>query len=89
MLEYANRHDIRQRLWDELDKARVEHLAASRQFEVLVNDSPAGLPNPDGALRMQQSGSRSALQDYMRALKRFTDFTLNGTVPEDLLPPVE
>ena len=70
---------------------RVEHVAASRQFELLVNDSPAGLPHPDGALQMHQAGrdSRSALQDYMRALKRFTDFTLNGTVPEDLLPPVE
>ena len=91
MLEYAKRQDIRQRLWDELDKARVEHVAANRQFELLVNDSPAGLPHPDGSLRMHQAGrdSRSALQDYMRALKRFTDFTLNGTVPEDLLPPVE
>jgi hypothetical protein len=78
MLEYANRQDIRQRLWEELDKARWEHVAASHKLEQLVSDSPAGLP----------TGSRSALQDYMRALKRFTDFTLNGTVPEDLQPPV-
>jgi hypothetical protein len=80
MLEYANRQDIRQRLWEELDKARVEHLAPCRPFDLLVNESPTGLPHPDG---------RTALQAYMRALKRFTDFTLNGTVPEDLLPPVE
>jgi hypothetical protein len=80
MLEYANRQDIRQRLWEELGKARTEHVAASR-CELLVNESPAGLPQADGAFR------GSALQDYMRALKRFTDFTLNGTVPEDLLPP--
>uniref|UniRef100_Q01XH3 Uncharacterized protein n=1 Tax=Solibacter usitatus (strain Ellin6076) TaxID=234267 RepID=Q01XH3_SOLUE len=89
MLEYANHQDIRQRLWDELETARAEHVAASRQFDLTVHESPSGLPHPDGVLRMQQVGRNagSALQDYMRALKRFTDFTLNGTIPPDLLPP--
>jgi hypothetical protein len=71
MLEYANHQAIRQRLWEELDRAQAEHLTASRQFDLVATDSGC------------------ALQDYIRALKRFTDFTLNGTVPEDLLPTAE
>ena len=31
--------------------------------------------------------SNTALLQYMKVLKRFTDFTLYGTIPEDLLPP--
>ena len=91
MLEYNSSQNIRQQLWEELDRARSEHLEASRRFDLAVSECPTGLPIPDGALQMHQAGrdSRSALRGYMRALKRFTDFTLNGTVPEDLQPPVE
>jgi hypothetical protein len=71
MLEYSNHQDIRQRLWEELDRAQAVHLTASRQFDLVATDSGC------------------TLQGYMRALKRFTDYTLNGTVPTDLLPPAE
>jgi hypothetical protein len=64
MLEFSEREEINQRLWDELDEARVAHMTASQRFNLLVKESPAGLPHPDGALSIQQAGrnSRSALQ---------------------------
>jgi hypothetical protein len=89
MLHDSERQEIRQRLCDQLDKARVAHLAANKRFGLVIKESPAGLPHPDGVLSIQQAGrdSREALQYYMLALKRFSDFTLYGTIPEDLLPP--
>ena len=89
MLTYLERQEIRQRLWEDLATAQTTHLAASGRFDLLVKEGPSGLPHPDGALHVQQVGreSRAALQGYMQALKRFTDFTLRGTIPDDLLPP--
>jgi hypothetical protein len=50
---------------------------------------PSEIPHPDGNLRIRQAGedSRAALQNYKRALNRFTDYALSGTVPKDLLRP--
>ena len=89
MLEYPNRQEIRQRLWDQLAEARTAEQTASQQLGRLVNEGPSGLPHPDGALHVHQVGrdARLAIQDSMHALKRFTDFILHGTIPEDLLPP--
>jgi hypothetical protein len=80
--------EIRQRLSEDLEKAQVAQLAARRRFHLLVKEGPSELPHPDGVLHIQQVGrdSRAALQHYMHALKRFTGFTLYGTIPEDLLP---
>lgn len=88
MLYYLERQEIGQRLCDQLDRARVAHRTACERFDLLVQECPAGLPHPDGALGIQQAGrdSRSALQHYMQVLN-LTDFTLYGTIPEDLLPP--
>ena len=90
MLE-ANRPEIRQRLWEQLDKARAEHLAPIARFDPLIREIPAEFPHPDGSLGVQRAGkdSRSALESYVHALKRFTDFVLNGTIPEDLLLPTQ
>jgi hypothetical protein len=89
MLSDSRRQEIRERLWDQLDTARAAHHAASERFALAVKEGPAGLPPSDGVLHIQQAGAdlRSALQHYMCALKRFTEFTLDGTIPEDLLPP--
>jgi hypothetical protein len=86
MLEYFERQEISRQLWDQLDKARVQHMAASERFSLLTKESLGCLPAPDGALSIQQAGadSRLALRHYMTALKRFSDFTLYGTLPEDL-----
>jgi hypothetical protein len=85
MWQHSERYEISQRLWHELDKARLEHAAAAERFNLLVKN-PGGIPQPDGSLGIRQAGeaSRRALLHYMSALKRFTDFTLDGTVPEDI-----
>ena len=89
MLEYAVRQEIRRRRWDELATAQAAHRVASDRFRLTVGESPSGIPYPDGSLLIQQVAkeSKSALQRYMRALKRFTDFTLYGTIPDDSHPP--
>ena len=80
---------IEKRLKGELDKARAEFQATSREFHSLITDIPSEIPSPDGDLRIRQTGtaSRAALQKYSRALKGFSDYMLSGTVPKDLLPP--
>ena len=89
MSGYDNRVRIRQQLWDQLHKTQVAYVAASDQFSLVIKECPGGHPHPDGALSIQQAGrdSRLALQHYMDALGRFTEFILNGTIPVDLLPP--
>lgn len=88
MWQYSERYEISQRLWEQLDKARQEHAAATERFNLLIKEPLGELPHPDGSLSIRQAGeaSRFALLHYMNALKRFTDFTLDGTVPEDILP---
>jgi hypothetical protein len=85
----GQRLEIGSLLKDQLDKARSIHLASSARFDLLIKDGPSGLPHPDGSMRVQEAGKqmRTALQSYMQALKRFSEFTVSGTVPKDLLPP--
>jgi hypothetical protein len=79
-------HSIEARLKNELDKARDEYETASRDFNLIINEIPSGIPQPDGDLRIRQAGSasRSAMRKYALALKRFSQFTLPGVEPEDL-----
>jgi hypothetical protein len=85
---YGENLEIEERLKGELEKARSEYRAACGEFHSLVKDIPTGMPQPGGELRIRQSGeaSRAALQNYSLALKRFSQYTLSGIVPEDLLP---
>ena len=78
--------DIEQRLKGELDKAREAYGAASREFDLLIMSIPSRIPQPHGDLRIQQTAeaSRAALQTYLLALKRFSQYTLRGIVPEDM-----
>jgi hypothetical protein len=83
------RHDhfeIEKRLKSELDKARDEYAVASREFDLLLKDIPSGIPQPDGELRIRQTAeaSRVALRKYTFALRRFSQYTLAGIVPEDM-----
>src|SRR2546421_10950216 len=79
-LPYGKRIEIARRLKTELDNARDEHSAATARFDRLAEDTPSGLPHPDGSLRIRQAGKnvRASLANYTRALKRFTDFAVSG-----------
>jgi hypothetical protein len=91
MSEYANRESMRQQLLDQLNKAQAACLTATDQFNLMIKECPSGYPHPDGALSVQQAGrdSKLALQHYMEALWRFNEFTLNGTITDDLLPQAD
>ncbi len=82
MLYQGDDSAIEEFLKGQLDEARAEYDTAHKKF-------PSEIPQPDGSLRIRQAGgaSRAALQNYKRALKRFTEYSFSGTVPKDLLPP--
>lgn len=88
MLAYREYQEIEERLRGDLEKARAEYQAACGEFDSLVKDIPSGISQPDGELRLQQTGEASgaALQNYTAALRRFSQYTLSGIVPEDLMP---
>jgi hypothetical protein len=85
-LLYRDDLHIEDRLKADLDKTRAEYQAASGEFQSLVKHLPSGIPQPDGELRLRQTGtaSRVALQNYRRALMRFSEYCISGTVPTDL-----
>jgi hypothetical protein len=66
-------------LQEQLQLARVAHLAASARFDLLAKESPSGVPHPDGSLRIHKASSErsAALQRYMLALKQLTDHALS------------
>ena len=79
------RYDIRRKLGLEVEAAYSNYARAAKAFREILSDVPSGLPHPDGALRLEQSGSGSkrALKAFSVALNRYTEFVLNGVVPED------
>lgn len=70
----------------QLNSARDEFEAKKKIFGQVVAEVPSGLPHPDGATAVQIAGQqyRHALEAFDVALKRFTQFVVSGTVPDDL-----
>ena len=87
MRDYAH-PDIGRRLAQDLDHARREYDRTKVRFDVIMREVPSGIPHPDGTLRLQQAGkeSRRALELYTKAVDRYSNFLLHGTIPEDLEP---
>jgi hypothetical protein len=67
------------RLKADLDSAWRENVAARATFDAIMKETPTGLPHPDGSVRIRQAGAAMnlALQGYIKALRRFTDFATN------------
>jgi hypothetical protein len=82
------RLDTEKLLGADLEKARAEYQTTRREFNSALNDIPNGIPQPDGNLRIRQTGqaARAALEKYRRAIQRFNDCTVYRIAPEDLLP---
>jgi len=78
MSHQSDQQEVLQFLRVQLDAARTVYTAACAEFDSMVKEVPSGIRQPDDALRIQKAGqaSRAALQNYMRALKHFADFTL-------------
>ena len=81
-----SRDEIQHRLSKELNDAQCAYIAANSHFQTLAKEVPSGIPSPDGSLRIWEAGveSRRKLEMYGRAMKRYNEFTLYGTIPEDL-----
>jgi hypothetical protein len=81
-----DKDEIRRRLMKELGDAQSAYNAANARFNVLVKEVPSGIPAPDGSLRIREAGIESRLnfEKYTGAMKRYSEFALLGTLPEDL-----
>ena len=70
----------------EVDLASANYIKAKEDFWRISADVPTGFPHPDGIQRIENA-SRSqtaAMIAYTGALRRFNEFLLNGTIPEDV-----
>jgi hypothetical protein len=70
----------------EVDQASDEYSRSKQIFWQVSAEVPTGLPHPDGTQRIANASraQTAAMVAYTRALRRFNEFLLNGTVPEDL-----
>ena len=84
----SNQGAVIETLKTDLRRARLEYEATKLTFDRLVAEVPSGIPHPDGSLRIQKAGKayRVALQNFDLALRRFSEFTLNGSLPDDAPP---
>lgn len=70
----------------EVDRASEEYTQAKHNFWHVSADIPSGFPHPDGKQRIENAAraQTAAMIAYTRALKRFNEFLINGTVPDDV-----
>jgi hypothetical protein len=81
------RAEIERILHDELERARILYNSETTGFRVATKDiipTDANYPDLTATIRAAGADRRSALQAYALALKRFTDFVVEGVVPDDL-----
>jgi hypothetical protein len=59
---------------------------ASQEFEVAMDQSPSGLPHPDGSQRIKNASVRLSIarQQMMVAHNRLSTYLDRGILPEDL-----
>ena len=69
----------------ELRRASEHRKQMAENFLKITQNAPYGLRS-DGVKLIEQSSEaqRRALAEYQIALKRFSDFVINGIVPDDL-----
>jgi len=67
-----------------LEEARADYKKATDQYRKLLHDQPGGTRHsPNGALALARLAESEALAEYIRALRVFTELTVNGKMPED------
>src|SRR5207302_7117806 len=78
--------DIEQILKREMHEAQKRHEEARSRFSSVMDEIPTGLPHPDGKVYIQNAGreDRATRDAWQRALKRFSNFVVDGIVPDDL-----
>jgi hypothetical protein len=81
------RAEIEKILHDELERARLLYDAETKSFCTATEGmipTDANHPDRTAAIRTAREERRSALLAYSLALERFTDFIVDGVVPDDL-----
>ena len=75
-------------LQTELWRSRLEYKTTKAIFDRIMAEVPSGIPHPDGSFRIQKASQahRAATQNFAVALRRFSEFTLRGTLPADSPP---
>ncbi len=75
-----------ERLRADVDRTSEDYTKAKQHFWHVSADIPSGFPHPDGKQRIEDASraQTTAMVAYTIALKRFNEFLLDGTVPEDL-----
>jgi hypothetical protein len=73
-------------LRSDLERTRRLYKTAVANFRNVTRDIPSGLPHPDGMTRIRQvtDAHNRALDAYRTALRRFNDYAIDKTVPDDL-----
>ena len=69
-----------------LEGAQVRYREANEQHKKLLQKQPEGKRrNPNSVLDLAHRAESQALAEYARVLRLFTDFTVNGKLPEELV----
>ena len=85
MAGQRSRLSIEKELTATLEAAHQRKQLARRAYESAIRKATAA-PRPEGLQEMKNAAMEHRLSHdaYEHALKRFTDFTSNGIVPDDL-----
>ena len=82
-----NRFELRaveRRLTSELWTAKDKHRLARSRLSDLMRSTPSGIPPSDCGVLQSHDEREASDEAFNRALQRFTNFVMHGTVPEDL-----
>ncbi len=78
--------EVQAALIEDVLEATALNSVASREFDLVMGQTPSGLPQPDGSQRIQNASRQlsKARKGMMTAHNRLNDFLTHGIVPEDV-----
>jgi hypothetical protein len=82
----ATDQQIRSTLLQDILELTARFTDASREFEVVTEQIPSGLPHPDGVQRIKNASNKlsTARIELIKAHHRLNEHCDRGIVPEDL-----
>jgi hypothetical protein len=82
--ESATRQTVTDFWLGRLQEAYAGYQKATKHYRGLLQEQPDGTPSDlKGALALARQAESEALAEYPRILRTFTEFTVNGNVPEE------
>src|SRR5258708_26463589 len=82
----AELEGVEKLLWDDFQIALEEKNRALEEFNSVIQDTPSGMPHPDGVQRIKNCSRKYSEARYhmTRALERLNNFRNSGIIPDDL-----